>query len=306
MSTTSRSGDNYLRHSGSQRSRPRLRLPWARGHAFGFDPSWWWASSGTSRGIAPSAADTFWTPAHVFIYLVRPHRGLAGAYTVLRTTLRGSAGEVARPCGFWGFRGPWAGGSRSGVRLTMLTSAPSMMVAQRVGLTSGSSVRRTRFSRGDFCDPAGRHLHGVTRARVPRGDDARTSSACTLDAGVLLRLHHHVSSGTFRRGAHLDVLSQCGIRVSARNGGRLAPRVSAGPLPLSLLLHGRHDRDDCRSCSCSMGPRLAPITACHAHGATAVSAASSSCRPFAMDVLGTVQRRVSDWIVALALGVRFL
>jgi hypothetical protein len=67
--------------------------------------------------------DTFWTPAHLAIYLGGILAGLAGAYLILRATFaRGAAdASVVR---IWGFRGPlgawvWAWGAAA-----MLVSAP--------------------------------------------------------------------------------------------------------------------------------------------------------------------------------------
>jgi hypothetical protein len=68
--------------------------------------------------------DTFWTPAHMGIYLGGTTAGLANGWVVLRTTFAGSAEARARSVRFWGFRGPlgafvsiWGAGA-------MLTSAP--------------------------------------------------------------------------------------------------------------------------------------------------------------------------------------
>lgn len=68
--------------------------------------------------------DTFWTPAHMGIYVGGSTAGLANAYLILRTTFAGSAEERDRAVRFWGFRGPlgafvsvWGAGA-------MLTSAP--------------------------------------------------------------------------------------------------------------------------------------------------------------------------------------
>jgi hypothetical protein len=68
--------------------------------------------------------DTFWTPAHLAIYLGGLVGGLGSGLVVLRTTFRGTPDEHARSVGFWGFRGPlgaWAAILGAGA---MLTSAP--------------------------------------------------------------------------------------------------------------------------------------------------------------------------------------
>lgn len=68
--------------------------------------------------------DTFWTPAHMGIYLGGTTAGFANGFLVLKTTFFGTPDERARSVRFWGFRGPlgafvaiWGAGA-------MLTSAP--------------------------------------------------------------------------------------------------------------------------------------------------------------------------------------
>lgn len=50
--------------------------------------------------------DTFWTPAHMAIYLGGATAGLSCGWLVLRTTFAGSASERSGGVTFWGFRGP--------------------------------------------------------------------------------------------------------------------------------------------------------------------------------------------------------
>ena len=50
--------------------------------------------------------DTFWTPAHLAIYLGGAVAGLSCGWLVLRTTFAGSEHEKASGVTFWGFRGP--------------------------------------------------------------------------------------------------------------------------------------------------------------------------------------------------------
>jgi len=50
--------------------------------------------------------DTFWTPAHMAIYLGGATAGLACGWLVLRTTFAGSDADRATGVSFWGFRGP--------------------------------------------------------------------------------------------------------------------------------------------------------------------------------------------------------
>src|SRR5216110_1185963 len=50
--------------------------------------------------------DTFWTPAHMAIYLGGVLAGAACGWLVLRTTFSGTAEDQAAGVTFWGFRGP--------------------------------------------------------------------------------------------------------------------------------------------------------------------------------------------------------
>ena len=69
--------------------------------------------------------DTFWTPAHLGIYLGGTLAGLANGALILHTTLRGGAEARARSVGFWGLRGPlgayvsvWGAGAMAEKRAT--------------------------------------------------------------------------------------------------------------------------------------------------------------------------------------------
>src|SRR5258707_9113723 len=50
--------------------------------------------------------DTFWTPAHLAIYLGGVLGGMSCGWLVLKTTFKGSVEERAVSVRFWGFRGP--------------------------------------------------------------------------------------------------------------------------------------------------------------------------------------------------------
>jgi hypothetical protein len=68
--------------------------------------------------------DTFWTPAHMAVYLAGIMAGIASGYTILATTFGSSREARENSVSVWGFRGPlgcfiaaWGG-------FAMLTSAP--------------------------------------------------------------------------------------------------------------------------------------------------------------------------------------
>jgi hypothetical protein len=68
--------------------------------------------------------DTFWTPAHLAIYLGGLLGGCIGGWLILSTTLTGSAEPRGTSVSVWGFRGPFGAWVAVWGSLTMLTSAP--------------------------------------------------------------------------------------------------------------------------------------------------------------------------------------
>ena len=68
--------------------------------------------------------DSFWTPAHLAIYLGGVVAGLSCGWLVLRTTFAGSPRERAAGVSFWGFRGPLGAWLCIWGALAMIVSAP--------------------------------------------------------------------------------------------------------------------------------------------------------------------------------------
>jgi hypothetical protein len=68
--------------------------------------------------------DTFWTPAHIAIYLCGVLAGLAFGYIILSTTLSRSAPLAPASVHIWGFRAPLGAFIASWGGIAMLTSAP--------------------------------------------------------------------------------------------------------------------------------------------------------------------------------------
>ena len=68
--------------------------------------------------------DTFWTPAHIGIYLGGVVSGLTCGWLALRTTFAGSAHDRAATVRFWGFRAPFGAWVSIWGAIAMLTSAP--------------------------------------------------------------------------------------------------------------------------------------------------------------------------------------
>src|SRR5881398_1379486 len=68
--------------------------------------------------------DTFWTPAHMAIYLGGVLAGLSCGWVVLKTTFAGTSDERAAAVTFWGFRGPLGAWVCIWGAFAMITSAP--------------------------------------------------------------------------------------------------------------------------------------------------------------------------------------
>src|SRR5262245_56246430 len=68
--------------------------------------------------------DTFWTPAHMAIYLGGVVAGLTCGYLALKTTFAGTDRERASSVRFWGFRAPFGAWVCIWGAFAMLTSAP--------------------------------------------------------------------------------------------------------------------------------------------------------------------------------------
>ncbi len=68
--------------------------------------------------------DTFWTPAHLAIYLGGVVAGLACGWLVLRTTFAGTDQARLATVRFWGFRGPLGAWVSIWGAIAMITSAP--------------------------------------------------------------------------------------------------------------------------------------------------------------------------------------
>ena len=68
--------------------------------------------------------DTFWTPAHLGIYLGGIVSGLTCGWLALHTTFAGTAEERAGAVRFWGFRAPFGAWVSIWGAIAMMTSAP--------------------------------------------------------------------------------------------------------------------------------------------------------------------------------------
>ncbi len=68
--------------------------------------------------------DSFWTPAHIAIYLGGVVGGLCGGWLAIKTTFFGTPAEKASAVRFWGFRAPLGAWVAIWGSIAMITSAP--------------------------------------------------------------------------------------------------------------------------------------------------------------------------------------
>src|SRR6202158_762702 len=68
--------------------------------------------------------DSFWTPAHVLIYLCGVLAGVACGYLILSTTFKNRSPLRAASVSMWGFRGPLGAFICAWGGVAMITSAP--------------------------------------------------------------------------------------------------------------------------------------------------------------------------------------
>ena len=68
--------------------------------------------------------DTFWTPAHMMVYLAGVLAGVACGYTILTTTFGSSSTSREASVSVWGFKGPLGCFMAAWGCVAMLTSAP--------------------------------------------------------------------------------------------------------------------------------------------------------------------------------------
>src|SRR5437879_2684910 len=75
-------------------------------------------------GPRPIGRDTYWTPAHIAIYLAGVLAGLSCGYLILSTTFSRDPTARAASVGIWGFRGPLGAFIAAWGGMAMLASAP--------------------------------------------------------------------------------------------------------------------------------------------------------------------------------------
>ena len=137
--------------------------------------------------------DTFWTPAHLAIYLGGVLAGLSAGWLALRTTFGGAAGVSEAPAAvrFWGFRAPLGAWVAIWGALAMVTSAPfDDWWHNAYGLdVKIISPPHMVLAAGMIAIQLGTMLLAVAWAnRVPPAAKPRLTLAFTYAAGILLVL----------------------------------------------------------------------------------------------------------------------
>ncbi len=135
--------------------------------------------------------DTFWTPAHLAIYLGGVLSGLSCGWLALRTTFASSAEEPAAAVRFWGFRAPLGAWMVIWGAFAMLTSAPfDDWWHNAYGLdVKVISPPHMVLAAGMIAIQLGTMLLAVAWAnRVPPAAKPRLTLAFTYAAGILLVL----------------------------------------------------------------------------------------------------------------------
>ncbi len=143
--------------------------------------------------------DTFWTPAHMAIYLGGVLAGAAAGYLALRTTFAGTAEERAAAVRFWGFRAPLGAWVMIWGAIAMLASAPfDDWWHNAYGLdVKIVSPPHALLAAGMFAIQIGAMILVTARqnraaAAAAESERRRLSYLCAYTAGVLL-----VMSSTF-------------------------------------------------------------------------------------------------------------
>ncbi|HEY8021569.1 MAG TPA: hypothetical protein VIH93_10730 [Thermoanaerobaculia bacterium] len=171
--------------------------------------------------------DTFWTPAHMAIYLGGVLAGIAAGYLAIKTTFAGTPEERAAAVRFWGFRAPLGAWVMVWGAIAMLTSAPfDDWWHNAYGLdVKIVSPPHSLLAAGMFAIQIGAMLLVVSlQNRTAAAERRRLSLLCVYTAGVLL-----VMASTF-------VMEYSDPNLQH---GNLFYQISCGLYPLALLTANR-------------------------------------------------------------------
>ena len=258
--------------------------------------------------------DTFWTPAHLAIYVGGLLAGGSCAWLVLRTTFAGTPEERAAGVGFWGFRGPLGAWLCIWGALAMLTSAPlDNWWHNAYGLdVKVLSPPHTLLALGMWAIQLGALL--LAAARQNRATDQRAQRASGVMVAYL--------AGILLQNAAILGIEQVGFPNGAHNA--LYYEFAAGVFPLVLLAAGRGARLAWPATAAAAAymaislvmiwtlqlfpatPKLAPVFNPLTHMVPAPFPLLLVVPAAAVDVL---LRRVGshrDWLLSVLIGLAFL
>lgn len=164
--------------------------------------------------------DTFWTPAHMAVYVGGLVGGLANGYLIVRTTFAGTDAERARGVRVWGFRGPlgsfvscWGAGAMLvsapfddwwhnayGLDVEILSPPHSVLMLGIVGIVAGAMLTALAFQ------------NAAEAGEYPTGRTGPFRLAYAFAAGVLLTI---VSIGAFEYTRPVMMHSARFVRATA-------------------------------------------------------------------------------------------
>jgi hypothetical protein len=258
--------------------------------------------------------DTFWTPAHMAIYLGGVLAGLACGWLVLRTTFAGDHEERAATVGFWGFRGPLGAWVCIWGALAMISSAPfDNWWHNAYGLdVKVLSPPHVVLALGIWAIQLGA-LFLVLSLQNRRSSDDTSRVDSVLAAYTIAILLQNVST---------IGIEQIGFANLAHNA--LYYQVAAGGIPLLLVAAGRGIRlrwPATTAAACYMAfslvmiwilqlapatPKLAPVFNPVTHLIPPPFPLVLIVPALAIDLAMQRIGRNHDWLLSLLLGVAFL
>ncbi len=258
--------------------------------------------------------DTFWTPAHMAIYLGGVLAGLACGWLVLRTTFADDREGRAATVGFWGFRGPLGAWVCIWGALAMISSAPfDNWWHNAYGLdVKVLSPPHVVLALGIWAIQLGA-LFLVLSLQNRRAPDETSRVDSVLAAYTIAILLQNVST---------IGIEQIGFANLAHNA--LYYQVAAGGVPLLLVAGGRGIRlrwPATTAAACYMAfslvmiwilqlapatPKLAPVFNPVTHLIPPPFPLVLIVPALAVDLAMRRIGRNHDWLLSLLLGVAFL
>jgi hypothetical protein len=256
--------------------------------------------------------DTFWTPAHLAIYLSGVVAGTTCGWLVLRTTFAGTAAQRAAGVSFWGFRGPLGAWLCIWGAIAMIVSAPfDDWWHNAYGLdVKVLSPPHSLLALGFTAIQLGALLMVVARQNRASGDERRLPWLVAYGMGVLLCNVYIMGFEyiTFPNDMHKALFYQIGaavfplILVAGARATRLRwPATTAAAVYMGIHLVMIWILPLFRAT-----PMLAPIYTPLTHMVPPPFPIVMVLPALAVDLTLHALRGRSDWLQAPAAGVAFL